>query len=1030
MNKSPEWLEHPTDEFFVFDSPDAANQPYAEPEAAPNLDLLPIKPLQADTLATLWDPETDIETCTKAVLAECKTNPDLKKLITDSDFQDSDFPARKLRSYKKVRDNPQLQSHLLEKGLDYAEIQKSLEGMVTPHFIKSVPKRIRRKKIYKGSPTDKYEATTAFHDVYQGMAEQVDEIFESVPGFKDDFDTQKPKNWDNLPIDKQRKIIDAKCEKFSAAQAKAEKKAAAEASALAQKEAAKAQALQEKEAAAAQTRQEKQARQQQQLDAQAIKARLRQERRAARAKTRTKEKIQDPQPEPETGQLQMDFSARKAAPATPRPKETPDARGQCLNVSRTAQANKVGITINIVAPSPSTLATEGLKKVKSITSSTVEKFDNMGTDTQRKVTVLAATAILTGVATGLSSSGEDFGTNGKTESDKALIEKHKRQANSPDAILRLETGKLVKPSVEAEQRLKIEANTPLKREKTREAVIADGEDYAKTRVANISAKASKIEPSLAENPESRQTVRHVDQLALYGLRLAINNRAVTPQQVDELSEWASDAMIAARHPQIANHAVVPNGIFQKDVAEFLKYAQFSKMPEEHYTDQQGKVVMALLSKLYDSIAPDSNEKDVMIALIAKSADINKVLQDNREKKKPSSKKNKPAVHHTISPNVGRGMSKKAQRVYQQIVIDASKKYNTDPNFVASFYYVENARVGDSTNNANSAAGVPVTGDGTWREPAAPYGKGAPYGTNQFETAGPHQFIPDTWKAYGVDADGDGVRNPNNLKDGVYGAARYVADVGGTKGASNAQKRKAAFDYNHSNTYVQSVMNTERYLDRTEAKANKAWARARARARAKQRSKARSARSESRSKGGERIAGATDLGIHKAYVRGHQISTRLYAIKGFKSWGDESTVGNRYHIKGSNRNVIVGARATRSVVRMFRAAKTDGLTLSAVSSIRVHPHQKDLARANSNRNEVATPGYSPHENPRKSAIDLRLGTPIVATYYKTRNGRPASPTNPRVAPQSRVWRWAHKNARKYGYHQFWNEPWHYERIKKR
>jgi hypothetical protein len=63
-----------------------------------------------------------------------------------------------------------------------------------------------------------------------------------------------------------------------------------------------------------------------------------------------------------------------------------------------------------------------------------------------------------------------------------------------------------------------------------------------------------------------------------------------------------------------------------------------------------------------------------------------------------------------------------------------------------------------------------------------------------------QFLPSSWAQYGVDANGDGYRDPYNPADAIFAAARYLRAAGG------AQNIKAAvFSYNHSQAYVSSVM---------------------------------------------------------------------------------------------------------------------------------------------------------------------------------------------------------------------------------
>jgi soluble lytic murein transglycosylase-like protein len=63
-----------------------------------------------------------------------------------------------------------------------------------------------------------------------------------------------------------------------------------------------------------------------------------------------------------------------------------------------------------------------------------------------------------------------------------------------------------------------------------------------------------------------------------------------------------------------------------------------------------------------------------------------------------------------------------------------------------------------------------------------------------------QFIPSTWKRYGVDATGSGTADPYNPVDAVFAAARYLNAAGASKNLA-----RAIFAYNHANWYVQSVL---------------------------------------------------------------------------------------------------------------------------------------------------------------------------------------------------------------------------------
>src|SRR3954449_988684 len=63
-----------------------------------------------------------------------------------------------------------------------------------------------------------------------------------------------------------------------------------------------------------------------------------------------------------------------------------------------------------------------------------------------------------------------------------------------------------------------------------------------------------------------------------------------------------------------------------------------------------------------------------------------------------------------------------------------------------------------------------------------------------------QFLPSTWKTWGVDANKDGRKDPFNPVDAIFGAARYLRAAGGDKDI-----QKAIFAYNHAGWYVDSVM---------------------------------------------------------------------------------------------------------------------------------------------------------------------------------------------------------------------------------
>ncbi len=68
--------------------------------------------------------------------------------------------------------------------------------------------------------------------------------------------------------------------------------------------------------------------------------------------------------------------------------------------------------------------------------------------------------------------------------------------------------------------------------------------------------------------------------------------------------------------------------------------------------------------------------------------------------------------------------------------------------------------------------------------------------------GPMQFIPSTWRSFAVDANLDGVADPQNIYDAALAAARYLCRRGPLD--VDANQVSAILTYNNSNVYVRSV----------------------------------------------------------------------------------------------------------------------------------------------------------------------------------------------------------------------------------
>ncbi len=78
--------------------------------------------------------------------------------------------------------------------------------------------------------------------------------------------------------------------------------------------------------------------------------------------------------------------------------------------------------------------------------------------------------------------------------------------------------------------------------------------------------------------------------------------------------------------------------------------------------------------------------------------------------------------------------------------------------------------------------------------------------------GPMQFIPSTWSVVGVDGDGDGTRDPQDIDDAALATAVYLCS-GDDDLSSEKGQRASVYRYNHSNDYVDLVLEVmQAYLD--------------------------------------------------------------------------------------------------------------------------------------------------------------------------------------------------------------------------
>jgi membrane-bound lytic murein transglycosylase B len=173
----------------------------------------------------------------------------------------------------------------------------------------------------------------------------------------------------------------------------------------------------------------------------------------------------------------------------------------------------------------------------------------------------------------------------------------------------------------------------------------------------------------------------------------------------------------------------------------------------------------------------------------------------------------PIAPTVISGLAANGIPNVALNAYR---VAAARMANSSPDCGIDWSLV--AGIGRVESNHGRFRGAVLNSDGT----STPKIMGPPLNGVQFafirdtdggsfdgdssydRAVGPMQFIPATWRAYGVDADGTGSADPFNINDAALGAAHYLCVSGGNL-RTDAGQRKAVMAYNHSDSYVNEVL---------------------------------------------------------------------------------------------------------------------------------------------------------------------------------------------------------------------------------
>ncbi len=131
------------------------------------------------------------------------------------------------------------------------------------------------------------------------------------------------------------------------------------------------------------------------------------------------------------------------------------------------------------------------------------------------------------------------------------------------------------------------------------------------------------------------------------------------------------------------------------------------------------------------------------------------------------------------------------------------------NTLAAIGYAESdhGRHGGSALDANGTAvppiyGPPLVGDGTDVIPDSDGGQIDGDATTD-RAVGPMQFIPEAWRNWHIDANGDGVEDPQNIYDASVATANYLCRAAGELGTRDGWLAGIA-SYNSSVAYADKV----------------------------------------------------------------------------------------------------------------------------------------------------------------------------------------------------------------------------------
>src|SRR3954447_15732546 len=212
----------------------------------------------------------------------------------------------------------------------------------------------------------------------------------------------------------------------------------------------------------------------------------------------------------------------------------------------------------------------------------------------------------------------------------------------------------------------------------------------------------------------------------------------------------------------------------------------------------------------DSQAPSGFNRAATISFLSSGAPTGSIVLTSAPAQIGDQAPIAPTVITGLAAN---GIPNVALNAYR---VAAARMTNSSPDCGIDWSLL--AGIGRVESNHGRFGGATLNPDGT----STPQIKGPPLNGGQFafirdtdggtfdgdssvdRAVGPMQFIPSTWRAYGVDADGNGTADAFNINDAALAAANYLCHAGGNL-RTDAGQRKAVMAYNHSDSYVNEVL---------------------------------------------------------------------------------------------------------------------------------------------------------------------------------------------------------------------------------